>query len=66
MHEHNKRSHEARWPWLDRIAVAWAIEIAVILWIALGAFGQCSRLDPTQVECRTTSGDIDFRVPTWR
>jgi hypothetical protein len=29
MREHDKKSNEVKWPWLDRIAGAWAIEIAV-------------------------------------
>jgi hypothetical protein len=66
MREHDKKSHEIWLPWVDRIIVAWAIQIAVVVWIAFGAVGQCNRLDQARVECRTTSGDIGFKVPIWR
>jgi hypothetical protein len=53
---------------LDRIAIAWAIQLAVIAWIVLGAVGQlperCSA-DQVRVQCRTTQGDVGLPIPSW-
>lgn len=69
MHPFDKRSHQEFWPWLDRIALAWTIEIAVIIGIlTLGTSGQISkqcRFDQNRIECRTAQGSVGLRLPDW-
>ena len=60
MSDFNERSH---W-WPDRIAVAWMIQLGVILWIGSGAAGQCN-VNRGGVSCHTTQGDIGLTVPVW-
>ena len=66
MRQSINRSNQGGWVRLDRIAVAWMIQIAVILWIAFGAAGQISRQcrrEGGDIECRTISGNINVDVP---